>query len=86
MGGSMNELKSKLIAALAGATSQAPTDTLTLAHGHNLRAVKAALMELYAAHKICCCEFTIGEAQPVVRWWPAGNLTYLKKHTRKNVK
>ena len=68
---------------MAGASSQAPIDTLTLAHGHNLRAVKAALMELYAAREICCCEFTGGGARPVVRWWPAGNLAEPEKYGRK---
>lgn len=67
-------IRAKLTAALAGSTSQTPIDTATLAQGHSMCSVKAALMELYRERQVCCYEYFKGNNKPVVKWWLAGVL------------
>lgn len=80
-------MRAKLLAALAGITSQNPVSTETLAQGHSMRSVKSALMELYQERQVCCCEFYKGDAKPVVKWWLAGSvggvLPQTANHNRK---
>lgn len=78
-------LRVQLAAALAGATSQSPIDTDTLAKGHCLHKVKAVLMEMYNARQVMCCQLFKGNNKSVVQWWPTGALpltpTQLLKRT-----
>lgn len=66
-------LRVQITAALAGATSQNPIDTATLAQGHSLRSVKAELMGMPTERQIMCCKITKDDKERVV-WWPTGVL------------
>lgn len=68
----MISLKAQLAAALAGATSQNPIDTTTLAQGHHRHAVEDALMDMYQAREVNCCRHTKGSKTCVV-WWAIGH-------------
>ena len=67
----MNNLKTKLIAALAGSTSQSPVDTATLALGHQRKIVEGELMRMYSSREVMCCK-NIKCGQESVVWWQVG--------------
>lgn len=66
-----DDLKTEILAALDGSSSQRPVDTDVLSKGHHRSRVEAALMEMYQAHEVCCCKIIKDRNERVV-WWIAG--------------
>lgn len=64
-------LKDRLLASMASATSQNPMETELLYMLGTRKKVEASLMELYQEHRVGCCKITRKGVEIVV-WWPVG--------------
>lgn len=81
------DLKSKILNALAGSSSQKPVGTTALYPLGTQKRVKATLMELYLAREVCCCMIThnslIGGH---LYWWLSGAVSLPHSYCRTTTK
>lgn len=66
----LTNLQTKLLEAMAEATSQKPVDISKLYPLGTTEAVQDALLSLYQAQKVACCKIIKRGVETIV-WWPA---------------
>ena len=75
----MRDLKTKILTALEGSTSQNPVDIKDLYSLGTRQRISQALLALYEAREVSCCKITTrGEERNV--WWRIGTLRTLPKY------
>jgi hypothetical protein len=66
----LTNLQTKMLDAMADATSQQPMDIAKLYPLGTVEAVQEALLSLYQAQQVACCKITKRGVETIV-WWPA---------------
>lgn len=69
------DLKSAILTALAGSSSQQPVDVAMLYKLGDKASVQAALLEMYRDREVYCCLYQRGDDQATSVWWLVGGVS-----------